>query len=294
MDNKTLAVRIGSLCGLSLLCEVSTTPKPGLVDRNNSGAHHDMDYNTFMESIEAISPAFVLFAEAGMAMEQLDENSLAIIRPAGIRCEKAMFAATGGVNTHKGAIFSLGIIAAAAGHCAAYKHDLSAETVCSAAAVIARSAQKDFDNLPPGEPMTKGRELYMKYGMRGIRGEAADGFPSVLTVLPEFRLLVAEGVHSANNICLQALLRLMTVVEDTNVAARCGPDAVKLMHSEAERILAAGGALTERGMVMLHNLDTSFIKKNISPGGCADLLSVIAALYRIESLGAMSMENEDG
>ncbi|MEG0752752.1 MAG: triphosphoribosyl-dephospho-CoA synthase, partial [Angelakisella sp.] len=226
-----------------------------------------------------------IFAAEGAGMEKLDENSLSRIRPIGIRCEKAMFTATGGVNTHKGAIFSLGIVAAAAGHCAAYKHDLTAETVCTAASIIAKSAERDFDCLPQGEPMTKGRELYIKYGMRGIRGEAADGFPSVRAALPELRRLMDSGAYTDNDIHLQTLLHLMTTVADTNVAARCGPEAVEIVHAEAKRILAAGGALTTQGLSMMYMLDHAFTRQNISPGGCADLLSVTVVLYHLEQLG---------
>lgn len=285
MKNETAAVRIGRACTEALRAEISATPKPGLVDRNNSGAHKDMDYNTFMDSIGAIAPAFSDFARAGMVMEQPDGRSLLLIRPAGVRCEQAMFAATKGINTHKGAIFSLGIIAAAAGHCYVAGREMTAESICDVAAAIAAGAKGDFEApLPPGEPMTKGRELYAKYGMRGIRGEAADGFPSVRAVLPQLRQLMDEGKHSSNHIHLQTLLGLMAIVDDTNVAARCGPEAVKLLHTHAAGVLAAGGALTHPGLEMLEELDRAYIEKNISPGGCADLLSVAVALYSMEQI----------
>ncbi|MEG1972328.1 MAG: triphosphoribosyl-dephospho-CoA synthase, partial [Oscillospiraceae bacterium] len=137
MESTKLINLIGSSCEEALAAEVSATPKPGLVDKNNSGAHRDMDFTTFMDSISAISPAFFEFARLGTGLETLDENSLAKIRPLGIKYEKAMFDATKGVNTHKGAIFSLGIIAAAAGHCGFIRGDLQAETVCAAASIIA-------------------------------------------------------------------------------------------------------------------------------------------------------------
>lgn len=295
MDNETMAVLIGRACTEALRAEVSATPKPGLVDRNNSGAHKDMDYNTFLDSIEAIAPAFSAFARAGMAMEQPDSSSLLLIRPAGVRCEEAMFAATKGINTHKGAIFSLGIVAAAAGHCCAAGRELTAETVCAVAAVIAGGAQKDFEApLPPGEPMTKGRELYAKYGMRGIRGEAADGFPSVRSVLPELRRLMGQGRHSSNNIHLQALLGLMAIVDDTNVASRCGPAGVARLHADAAVVLAVGGAVAPGGTALLEALDRVYIEQNISPGGCADLLSVAVTLYSLERIGIEPQREENG
>ncbi|MEG2073605.1 MAG: triphosphoribosyl-dephospho-CoA synthase CitG [Angelakisella sp.] len=285
MTDNRLAEFIGRACTQALIAEVSATPKPGLVDKDNSGSHRDMDFDTFITSITTISPYFSVFAQRGTELAALDEASLSHIRHIGVDCEEAMFAATHGVNTHKGAIFSLGIIAAAAGHCAVRKQDLRAETVCAAAATIAAAAQRDFEELPAHEPMTKGRELYIKYGIRGIRGEAADGFPSVRTeALPTLRRLVAEGVHTVNDICLEVLLQLMSTVDDTNVAARCGAPAMGLLHLEARRILACGGALTSQGISMMNDLNCSFVQRNISPGGCADLLSVTVALYEIEKL----------
>lgn len=295
MDNSTTATLIGRACADALMAEVSATPKPGLVDRDNSGAHRDMDYSTFMDSIDAIAPAFPIFARVGMELSTPDGLSLSRIRPAGVRCEQVMFDATKGVNTHKGAIFSLGIIAAAAGYCFAVRHDMTADTICEVAAVIAGSAQADFEApLPPGEPMTKGRELYARYGMRGIRGEAADGFPSVRALLPELRRLMREGEHSVNDIHLQILLGLMASVDDTNVAARCGMEAVERLHTAAKRVLAAGGALTDRGLLLLRELDSTFIEQNISPGGCADLLSVAVTLHSMEQIEHRTEENRHG
>ena len=103
MDFSAPHQRIGALCTLSLLLEVSATPKPGLVDRLGSGAHTDMDFSTFLASAAAIAPYFTACAQAGLALPQVDGASLGRIRPLGMACEKAMLAATGGVNTHKGA-----------------------------------------------------------------------------------------------------------------------------------------------------------------------------------------------
>lgn len=277
--------QIGNCCKYALLSEVSASPKPGLVDRLSNGAHKDMDYNTFMESIKAISPYFSGFAEIGRNLDYIDEATLERLRPLGLECEKTMFRATKGVNTHKGAVFSLGILAAAAGYCFEKLNDLSADAVCNAAGTIAKASEKDF--LLPDDcmPITKGRKLYAAYGIRGIRGEAASGFYSVRRyALPAMRELLQKDCYSENDVYVQVLLHLMTEVQDTNVIARCGIEGAEYVKSSARKALAMGGALTFQGRDELLRMDEEYIRRNISPGGCADLLSVTIALYMFESL----------
>ena len=277
--------QIGDCCVNALISEVSASPKPGLVDRINSGAHRDMDFSTFMKSIEAISSYFSKFAQIGCSLGSIDENTLEKIRPVGIECEKVMFNATCGINTHKGAIFSMGILSTAAGYCYSTLHDLNSNTVCSAASVIAKSSEKDFLIVDDSDPMTKGRQLYVTYGIWGVRGEASSGFVSVRKyALPVMRELYNIGCYSDNDIYLQALLHLMTQVVDTNVISRCGIEAVEYVKSSAKNVLTLGGALTQQGREELFRMDKEFIKHNISPGGCADLLSVTITLYTMENL----------
>lgn len=277
--------QIGRCCTSALYSEVCASPKPGLVDPLSSGSHQDMDYSTFIRSIAAISPYFSAAAAIGCRAKHIDGDTLCVLRPVGIECEKAMFDATGGVNTHKGAIFSLGIVAAAAGYCRRNLNDLSADAVCSAAGVIAGAAIKDFSFAADGEARTEGRRLYDCYGILGIRGEAASGFYSVRNYsLPIMRKLIAEGRHSENEICLDTLLHLMARVQDTNVIARCGIGAIGYVKSTAENALAMGGGLTPSGRQELLRMDGEYIKRNISPGGCADLLAVTVTLYLLENL----------
>lgn len=277
--------QIGGCCTTALLSEVYTSPKPGLVDRINSGAHTDMNFFTFVESIAAISPYFRNFAEIGYSFDEINEESLDKIRPLGIKCEKAMFNATKGINTHKGAIFSLGILAAAAGYC--YKKGLgfSANTVCYVSAKIAKSAEKDFLLTNDTASMTDGLKLYAAHGIRGIRGEAASGFFSVREyALPIMQKLISDGEYSKNDIYLQALLHLMMNVVDTNVVSRCGIEAIEYVKSSVRNVLSMGGALSLHGREELFRMDEDFTKHNISPGGCADLLSVAITLYLLENI----------
>lgn len=274
---------IGSACTLALLLEVSATPKPGLVDRLGNGAHPDMDFSTFLASAAAIAPYFSACALAGMGLRQVDGTTLGRIRPLGIACEKRMFAATGGVNTHKGAIFSLGILACAAGYC--YRlGDLSPDTVCAQAGIIAAEAVKDFSLSPAGADPTKGRQLYDAYGIRGIRGEAASSFASVRRwALPVLAELSGKG-YPENDVHLQALLHLMAKVQDTNVLARGGVEGLRYVQDTAREVLALGGALTPEGKASLLALDGEYIRRNLSPGGCADLLAIAILLHRLPTL----------
>ena len=283
MDYPTLSQRIGSTCALALLLEVAATPKPGLVDRLTNGAHTDMDFSTFLASTTAIAPYFAFCARQGLSLPAPpDQTTLSRIRPQGVLCEGEMLAATGGVNTHKGAIFSMGILACAAGACAA-RGDPSPEAVCAAAAVIAAPAAEDFARPVPPEQTTTGRILYRSRGITGIRGEAASGFASVRQwALPALEELSGKGILE-NDLCLQALLLLMANVRDTNLLARGGEEGLAYAQSAAREALAQGGALAGDGKARLAAMDKDFIRRNLSPGGCADLLAAAIFLHRLPS-----------
>lgn len=140
------AVEIGDLAYEALLAEVNATPKPGLVDRANAGAHTDMDHGTFLLSAEALRPWFREFARLGEASApKAPEAVLPSLRPAGIAAEEAMFAATGGVNTHKGAIFSLGLLTTAAVRLTALNRPLTPEdTAATAGAFVSGICEREL------------------------------------------------------------------------------------------------------------------------------------------------------
>jgi len=277
--------KIGQTCISALLEEVATTPKPGLVDSISSGAHNDMDYSTFLSSIEAIGPYFSLFAEAGAKLEKIDHTSIEMLRPIGVQCEKAMYRATNGVNTHKGAIFSLGILASAAGYCKERMGSVSVERVCEVSADIGKTTLKDFEKKNDGNAITNGQRIYNEHGITGVRGEAASGFASARKyALPLMHELFTKKAYQKNDIYVQVLLNLMCNVVDTNVIARKGLDAMQYVQKSAAEVLSLGGVFTREGKKRLLELDTECIRLNISPGGCADLLSVAIFLYNLESL----------
>lgn len=271
----------------SMLLEVSATPKPGLVDRNNSGAHKDMDFFTFIESSISLVYTFYNCTLEGLKFEGKDNKELLkIIRPIGIEGENKMFNATRGINTHKGLIFSFGIIAAAAG--LQYKktnnRKMNAEYICHLAKDIAEDiVVRELEQLNNKEPLTYGEGLYKKYGIKGIRGEVESGFSTVrYHSLPIFWELM-KGEGNINDNMVQVLLYLMTITEDVNILGRHGIDELEYVKSAAKEILDLGGMFTEKGRERILELDNELIRRNISPGGSADLLAVTLMLYFLEN-----------
>lgn len=275
---------LSQMCEYALIAEVSATPKPGLVDRHDSGAHTDMCYDTFLASTHAIVPYLTEMAGIGFAWEHADGCGLfQAIRPVGVEAERAMFQATNGVNTHKGMIFSMGIIAAAAGLSFCNRGSFCPEEILSLAGTLCREElEQDFLRIDIHNPRTHGEILYVRHGNRGIRGEAQEGFPSVRTCsLPALRHY-KEICADDNQAYLNTLLRLMSQVDDTNVLIRAGSVQLAYEKAEAGRILKLGGASTKEGMDALIQANTAFIHRNISPGGCADLLAVTIFLWCLE------------
>ncbi len=263
----------------ALLREVDLTPKPGLVDRHNSGAHSDMDYDMFITSAAAIKPFFSIFYAAGAAHEQSPASAvLSAIRPIGISCEQAMFAATGNVNTHKGAIFSLGLFCTAAGRLAASGVPLTRQTLCNDVSAIAANLVKEL--MHATKPTTVGEVLFRRHGLAGIRGEAASGYATVRAhSLPVFDSMIAAG-HEENTALLQCLLSLLANNEDSNLFGRGGLDGMAHVRRQASELLRDCGVLSPDGIARMAHFDDDLIARNLSPGGSADLLAVTWFLSR--------------
>ena len=189
-----------------------------------------------------------------------------------------MFAATGGVNTHKGAVFTLG------GLCGAIGRLWSAEAPCrdperilTECASIAAAVTEDLASLDPASARTAGQRLYLEHGLTGVRGEAAQGFPSVArTALPVLRAGLAAGL-SRNDAGTAALLRLIAQGTDTNLISRGGPERAAAAAERCQRLLQRSPFPAAEEIA---RLDREFIQENLSPGGCADLL---AAAFFLQS-----------
>ncbi|ELY2781722.1 triphosphoribosyl-dephospho-CoA synthase CitG [Cronobacter turicensis] len=255
---------VPSLAVAALYAELNLTPKPGLVDRANSGAHRDMDHALFVASIGAIAPWLRVFYQQGAQDAGLGESEiLRRLRPAGLACEQAMFSATGGVNTHKGSIFSLGLLCAAAGRLAAQGEPLTQTTLCMTVSALTRGLVAR--ELAHGRrAATAGERLYRQFGLTGARGEVESGFATVRRhVLPFWQH--AQGERGLQ----QALLRLMAVNPDTNLASRGGLAGLRYVQEYASNLLARGW-----DDEALREMDRALIARNLSPGGSADLLAV--------------------
>ncbi|MCF0247070.1 MAG: triphosphoribosyl-dephospho-CoA synthase, partial [Synergistes sp.] len=209
----------------SVRFEVMTTPKPGLVDAENSGCHKDMDYSLFIKSADAIAPFWVRQAEVGVEGTP-PEEAMKYLRETGIAAEKAMSEATGGINTHKGLIYIMSLLLYGAGFVCSRGERLSPESIARAASLAVRGAVAD-ELIPAARmkdlrPLTHGERLFVKYGITGVRGEAERGFPSVIKRgLPVFCAAADKGA-AENDAGIAALLAIMLHCEDSNVIHRAG------------------------------------------------------------------------
>ena len=270
---------IADLAVQSLLDEVNTTPKPGLVDRRNNGSHKDMDLAMFVASAEALRPYFLTCVRigqetAGYSAEEVFEQ----LRREGLQAEQTMYRVTGGVNTHKGAIFTMGILCGGLGRL--WSGDVpfadSALLLKECAKLAEVSVRKDF--VKP--PVTAGERLYQERGITGIRGELAAGLPSVWECsFPVFQSCLKNG-YSPNDAGVIALLHLIAKVQDTNLYHRGGAEGA------AWAAAAAGALLPDPSREEVEALDDAYIRRNLSPGGCADLLAATYFLHKLEKKAA--------
>ncbi len=387
---KELGELVGWYVRNALLGEVYATPKPGLVDRRDTGAHKDMTFETFLASTEAITPYLVEMFKQGLnhqcceksdpgffgnpddietkthsglvdsGAEIITDEELVFlnIRKTGIEAEKAMYAATGNVNTHKGMIFTMGILLAAAGINAGrrlFHEPCDNETEpdersffgkdktvrdeetgtdiivrCDESDIVkrlfdiveiletgrrmsARILERDFEEMANREPKSHGEKLYHKYGEKGIRGQAMEGFPIIRDIgIPAMRkfmnisgdmklrseiagvatlrtdILEDEGnmrdEHYENAVNISTLMAIMSELRDTNVLTRSSYEEMEWLRSESAKIVRLGAAFSEEGLSAIEELNVKCIEKNISPGGAADILAVTILLLKLEGI----------
>jgi len=259
----------------SLLDELRTTPKPGLVDMNNNGAHPDMDADMFERSADALLSYFEDAARMG-----LDGCGMSALRRRGLQAESEMFAATGGVNTHKGLIYSMGLLLAGMGRCLRE----GGECTEHAAALAREDAEARLSSSKSG-PSTNGGRAYSLYGARGATGEAASGFPGALYCLSRLERYRQSGREDAAAL---ALCDSMKELEDTNLLNRGGPEGLGYVRDCAARISAMP---PEKRINELCGLDRELIYRGLSPGGSADMLALALLLERWQDLSGGCVQN---
>ncbi|MGO5116273.1 triphosphoribosyl-dephospho-CoA synthase CitG [Candidatus Avoscillospira sp. LCP25S3_F1] len=272
-DRKLLAAK-------ALLYEVCTAPKPGLVDRFNNGSHRDMNLFTFLESTTSLIPYFETAVKIGQETAGFSpDETFQRLRRAGIRAEHDMFQATAGINTHKGAIFTLGTVCGAMGRLwtpAGLPQEAEAIfQMCSAMCV--QAVEKDWKGITEKNAKTMGQRLYLEHGIEGIRGELVRGLPAVRQVgLPVLEQELSGGA-TLEQAGVAVLLHLMERLTDTNLIARGGMEGQKWAAEQVHNLLEQKAWSTEQ----VKALDDQFIQRNLSPGGCADLLAITYFMHFI-------------
>lgn len=272
---------LATLAVTALIDEATLTPKPGLVDLRGRGAHRDLDWNLMCESARALQPTFHAMAMAGASISdpQALREELGYLGREG---ETAMLRTTGGINTHRGAIWTLGLLVAAA----AQDDDDTAGSVAARAAAIARRS----DRYAPALTGNKGEQACMTYGVGGARGEAMAGFPHVIDLaLPR---LHAARLHHADEdrARLDALLAVIAQLDDTCILSRGGTPALRAMQAGANAVLQAGDP--EQRESLLHKLEQQALTLGVSPGGAADLLAATLFLDNLTATCATNLEGK--
>lgn len=276
--------KIGEIALRAMLYEVSASPKPGLVDRYNNGAHRDMDFFTFMASSAALSSGMVAMARLGFEHEGKIELLLPKLRGAGKKAEDRMMRATRNVNTQKGLLFAMGLACGVCGYLCKGGEKITLEKICREISEMTEGiVQKELNPLLFGEKermsLTAGEKLYIKYKVEGIRGEVEKGLPTVRKYgFPAFVDCIERGC-SVNDAALHALLNIMTAVEDTTILHRHDLEVLQFVHERAREVIDAGSVFTNKGRQMIAAMDEEFCRNNISPGGAADLLALSIAIY---------------
>lgn len=276
--------RLARLADSALRIEARLTPKPGLVDARNAGAHGDMDLHTLYVSAQALAPWWVTFATCGsLHVDAPDAELLTALRRIGRAAEDAMFTATGGINTHKGAVFAFGLLLGCAGRRLGSGRGVDVG-VCDDVAALATPLLVDDLVTSAREPVTAGELLYRAHGLTGARGQAASGYATARDVgLVAYRealeLLAAQphlalGPMARDRALLHALLALLAVNNDTNLAHRGGPEAMTRVAARADGLLRLGGALNPHYVRLIEAFDDELTDAGLSPGGTADLLAV--------------------
>ncbi len=254
---------IAALAAEALHRELETYPKPGLVSHVDSGSHADMDAGTFRRSAAALEPFFAALARAGAA-----GAAMPALRRIGLDAEAAMRAATGGVNTHRGAIFGLGLLAAAAG-----ARPSPARPGALGQLIKARDGAAILDG--PVLLHAPGARARRRHRVGGAPAEAAAGFPTLYGVgLPALRRARSVRPGNAEAARVETCLALIAHLEDTNLLHRGGPEGFAFARAAAADFIAGGGVARDDWRARAVDLHQTFVARRLSPGGAADLLAM--------------------
>jgi len=258
---------IGIAAQRALNDELETWPKPGLVSHVDNGSHADMDAGLFFRSAAVLQPFFVQLACAGAAGGDMN-----CLRHLGLQAEKAMLTATKGVNTHRGAIFGLGLLCASAG-ASRTNHFFTARPASLGDLVVQKWGSDILRGLATLN--SHGTEARLRFGVGGATGQAAAGFPHAYSVgLPALKLgrVLAPNDEEASRV--QTFFALLASLDDTNLLHRGGAEGLAFAHEQATAFLEAGGVGQKDWKIQAARIHWSFVQRGLSPGGCADLLAI--------------------
>ena len=273
------AHEIGHAATLALHDELALSPKPGLVTLDDCGSHDDMDANTFMRSLFALRPHFIRFAELGAARAPFES-----LERCGLDAEQRMLAATGGINTHRGAIFTLGLLCAAAGAVAASGLAMQAGHLRRTLMAGWGDALSKRAKRAAGNSSLPGGRAARRYGLRGASAEAALGFPAFFELaLPAWDLGQAQRL-APHHLRLNTLFHIMAVLDDCNLAHRGGIEGLRFAQDAAKEFIAAGGSSSQGGTTRARAIGQAFVARRLSPGGAADLLAAACWFDRVKAV----------
>ncbi len=267
--------RIGRAATLALYDELALTPKPGLVTLEDAGSHDDMDARTFIRSLTALRPSFIRFAELGAAGAPFDA-----LEHCGLDAEARMYAATAGINTHRGAIFTLGLLCATAGAIVGSGLPIDADRLRRT--LVARWGDA-LARRATGPPRLPGGFAAQRHGLRGASAEASLGFPALFeTALPAWERARARRLTPQRQ-RLDTLFHVIATLDDCNLAHRGGLAGLRDAQRIASDFLASGGAAHVDGVRRARAIGALFVSRRLSPGGAADLLSAACWFERVRS-----------
>jgi triphosphoribosyl-dephospho-CoA synthase len=268
---------IGRAATLALHDELALAPKPGLVSFIDTGSHDDMDAQTFMRSLLALRGYFVRVAELGAGHAPFEH-----LERCGQDAEARMLAATGGINTHRGAIFMLGLVCAAA---AAAQAGGQALTAAAVRAALLRHWGEALTQRCARPPSLPGGLAAHRHGLRSASQEAALGLPVLFeTALPAWSAARQQGLMVGTRLHLQVFFAVLAQLDDANLAHRGGPAGLRFARAQAAGFLASGGAARPQALDDAWRIHRAFVARRLSPGGCADTLSAACLLARLGAI----------
>lgn len=268
---------LGRAAVAALYDELALYPKPGLVSFVDTGSHSDMDAQTFMRSLFALRHYFTHMAWLGA-----QGADFAALERCGIAAEARMLRATGGINTHRGAVFTLGLLCAAGGAVRSTAAALQPAAIqqalqaCWGPALAVRAQRA---------PRLPGGLAAQRHGLRGAAQEAAEGFPVLFGVAwPALHSARSRGLDTSA--CrIDALMHTLAVLDDSNLAHRGGMAGLHFARQAARDFVAGGGMAQPDGLAQVQALHRAFVARRLSPGGSADMLAAACWLQRVDAAG---------